>query len=258
MIQKVFSDYFAQKDNFLSKIDARVKMVFIPLLILITISSNQVIVPIMAAVVSLWFLLIIKIPSKIIALRLIFPLIIAFVIVVMQFFFYGTTPLIDFNFFGWHFIGYEEGFLRGILIMSKVIGSVSLIIFLSMTTSINKLFNAARWFKVPQICVEIALLTFRYIFVLLDDALMIRDAQRVRLGYSSFLKGMQSIGTLAGTVVIQSYDQSIAIYESMLLRGYSGEMVNLSSDDRFSMRDGIASGFFVFTAVSFIILNKGL
>lgn len=258
MLHEVFSDYFAQKDNFLSRIDARVKMIFIPLLIVTLVCSNKIIVPIIASIISLGFLLSIKIPLKILLLRLTPPLFIAVAVVVMQIFFFGTTPLIQLNFFGWHLIGYEEGLLRGILIMSKVIGSVSLIIFLSMTTSTNKLFNAARWMKMPQVCVEIAMLTFRYIFVLLDDAVTIRDAQRIRLGYSSFSRSMQSAGMLVGTVVIQSYDQSMAIYESMLLRGYSGEMANLSSDDKFSIRDGIASILFVFMGISFIILNKGL
>ncbi|MEE8423483.1 MAG: cobalt ECF transporter T component CbiQ, partial [Thermodesulfobacteriota bacterium] len=175
-----------------------------------------------------------------------------------QIFFYGTTPAMELNLFGFHLTGYKEGLLRGFLIMAKVIGSVSWIIFLSMTTPVNKILNAAQWFKVPHICVEIFMLTFRYVFVLLEDAMIVRDAQRVRSGYSSFARSLQSIGQLAGTVVIRSYDQSIAIYEAMLLRGYNGRMMNFTYKDRLSIKDGIASILFIFVIVLFFTLNKAL
>lgn len=223
MFNEVFSDYFAQKDNFLTRIDARAKMILVVGLILVVVSSGSVIVPVMAAILSISFLLSIKIPRGIILLRLTIPLTIAVMVVVVQIFYYGTTPIIEWNLFGFHLVGYKEGLLRGFLIMSKVVGSVSLIIFLSMTTSLNKIFNAARWFKVPSVCIEIALLTFRYVFVLLEDAATVRNAQMVRLGYSSFPRSLKSIGTLAGAAVIQAYDQSMATYDAMLLRGYQEE-----------------------------------
>ncbi len=125
-----------------------------------------------------------------------------------------------------------------------------------MTTSVNKLLNAAQWFRVPYIFIEIFMFTFRYIFVLIEDAITVRNAQMLRLGYSSFSKSLQSIGQLAGTVVIRSYDQSIATYEAMLLRGYTGTMMNFTCKERFSTRDGIASALFIFTILALFILNK--
>lgn len=258
MIAEVFSDYFAQQDNFLSRIDARVKTIFVAGLIIMVVSSHIAIVPAIAAVISIGFLLSIKIPPKIILLRLTIPLTIATAVFVTQIFFYGTNPIIELNFFGFHLVGYEEGLFRGFLIMTKVVGAVSLIIFLSMTTSLNKLFNAARWFKIPHICIEITMLTFRYIFVLLDDAVTIRDAQMVRLGYSNLPRSLRSIGNLSGAVVIQAYDQSMATYEAMLLRGYNGKMPNLSSEERLSIKDGAASIFFIFVIALLFILNKVL
>ncbi len=258
MIDEIFSDYFAQKENFLSKIDARVKMAFVTGLIVMLISSRVPLVPIIAAVLSVVSLLSIRIPPKIILFRLTVPLGIATMVFLTQIFFYGTTPMIDLKLFGYHLIGYEEGLLRGFLIMAKVIGAVSLIVFLSMTTPLNKLLNAARWFKIPLIFVEIAMLTFRYIFVLLEDAIIVRDAQKVRLGYSSLARGLQSMGKLAGAVVIQAYDQSIAAYEAMLLRGYDGRIADFACVDKFSVRDGIASILFIFIIALFIVLNTVL
>lgn len=231
-------------------------MVFIVGLILVVVSSKIALVPVIAAVVSISFLLCIRIPPKIILLRLTIPLTIAVVVVVVQVFYYGTSPFIEWNLFGFHLVGYKEGLLRGFLIMAKVLGSVSLIIFLSMTTTLNKVFNAAHWFRIPSVCVEIALLTFRYVFVLLDHAVTIRNAQRVRLGYSSFPRSLQSIGTLAGAVVIQAYDQSMATYDAMLLRGYNGKMLNLSGEERFSTRDGVASIFFILSIILLFTFNK--
>lgn len=256
MLNEVFSDYFAQRENFLSRIDTRVKMVFVIGLILMVVSSRVPLAPIIAAVLSMSFLLSIRIPLKLILLRLTIPLGVAAVILLTQIFFYGTTPIIELNLFGFHLQGYKEGLLHGFLIVAKVIGSVSWIIFLSMTTPVNKLLNAARWFKVPHICIEIFMFTFRYIFVLLEDAITVRNAQKVRLGYSSFTRSLQSIGQLAGAVVIRSYDQSMATYEAMLLRGYNGRMMNFTCNDKFSIKDGIASAIFIFIMAVLFILNK--
>ncbi len=239
MLSEVFSDCFAQKRNYLTEVDARAKMLFVASAIIIVISSHNLYVPLIVFFLSLIFLLGIRIPPRIILLRLAAPMGIAGTIFLAQIFFYGMA----------------EGSTRGFLSFAKVLGGVSSIIFLSMTTPVNKLLNAVRWFKVPNTWVEIAMLSYRYSFVLLEDAMTIRNAQKVRLGYSGLARGLRSFGELMGSTVIRTYDRSIAVYESMVLRGYNGTMRNIVWEERFGIKDAVAVIIFIIILASLLILN---
>ncbi|MBI4335433.1 MAG: cobalt ECF transporter T component CbiQ [Candidatus Omnitrophica bacterium] len=216
MLSEVFSDHFAHRKNYLTEVDIRAKMLLVAAAIIIVVSARHPYVPLIVFFLSLVSLLGIRIPPWIILLRLAAPLSVAGVILVIQIFFYGIA----------------EGLARGFLIMAKVIGATSLVIFLSMTTPVNKLLRGARWFKVPNTWVEIAMLSYRYIFVLLEDAITVRDAQKARLGYSGLARSLRSFGELMGATVIRTYDRSIAVYEAMMLRGYTGTERNIAWEEK--------------------------
>jgi len=110
------------------------------------------------------------------------------------------------------------------LIMSRVIGGVSLILFLSLSTPANRLFLAASWFHLPKIFVELTLLVYRYIFVLIEEVVTIKDAQKVRLGYHGWHQSMRSLGVLGGSLILRAYDRAGRVFEAMSARGYSGTM----------------------------------
>ena len=255
MLNEVFSDYFAQRKNYLTEVDARPKMLFVATVIVMIILSQRLDVPLAVFLLSLVFLLGIRIPPKIILFRLATPLSIAVMIFLIQIFSYGKIILFKWNLFGFNLTGYEEGLYRGFLIMGKVIGAVSLVIFLSMTTSVNKCLSAMRWFKIPNTWIEVALLTYRYIFVLLEDTVTIRDAQKVRLGYSSLARSLRSLGELVGSAVIRAYDHSVAAYEAMVLRGYNGTMRNIAWEEKFKIKDVVAVIIFIVILASLLVLS---
>ena len=222
-IHGITSDTFAQKQNWATRIDPRVKMVFVLLALVINLLSPTVYTPLAVAVFCLAILVFIGVQLKLLAISLIIPLILAATVVVVQMFFFGHSPLFTIHL--WHFeiIGYQEGLTRGFLIMSRVIGGVSLILFLSMSTPVNRLLTAARWFRLSPTFIELSLLVYRYIFVLLEEVISIRSAQRVRLGYSNWNQSMKSLGTLGGSVIVRAYDRAERVFDAMLVRGYTGE-----------------------------------
>lgn len=221
MLNEVFSDSFAHKDNFLTRIDARIKMVFVFGAIITTLFSRAPYPAIIIAFLSLIFLISVRIPPRIILFRLLSPLALLIVILVIQLFFYG-----------------EDGLLRGLLIMGKAIGCVLLVTFLSMTTPLNTLLKAASWFRISKTWIEIALITYRYVFILIEDALTIKDAQKTRLGYSNLSRGLRSLTELTGSIFIRAYDQSFSTYEAMLVRGYSGT-TRISFEETFKLKDAL-------------------
>lgn len=218
------SGYSMHKDSILTAIDARVKMVFSFSAIILCVISSQIYTGIALFFTLMLALIAIRVPFFLIGARMLAPLGIVSVIVVLRVFMHGTTPLFHFELIGFQIIGYAEGLAAGLLIASKVCGAVSAIVFLSLTTPVNKLLHAACYFKVPHTFVELALLSYRYVFVLCEDAITVMNAQRVRLGYTGYLRSLRSFGQLAGAIVIRAYDQSIATYEAMKMRGFTGTM----------------------------------
>ena len=65
---------------------------------------------------------------------------------------------------------------------------------------------------------------WRYLFLLFDDAQVVYAAQKNRLGYAGYRRGLRSFGTLAGALVIKAFDNSQTVTTAMVQRGYDGTM----------------------------------
>lgn len=221
---EVFSDMFAQKKNPVTGIDARVKIVFALLALLVNLLSVNIFAPLGIAVLCLITLISIRIPLRLLMLRLAMPLAMAGVVLVTQLFLNGVTPIFSIDLRLFRLTGYEEGLTRGLLIMSRVIGGVLVLLLFAMSTPVHELFRAARWFRTPRVFVELSLLIYRYIFVLLDEVAVMRSAQRVRLGYRGWRRSMSSATVLGGSLVLRAYDRAERVFEAMLVRGYGGDI----------------------------------
>lgn len=106
----------------------------------------------------------------------------------------------------------------------RVLGSVSCLYFLSLSTPMIDLLNVLRRLKLPKIMVEMMGLVYRFIFVLLDTADTMLIAQNSRLGYRSLSTGYHSLGVLASTLFIRSYKRSNDLFTSLESRGYDGDL----------------------------------
>ncbi|MGC8659876.1 MAG: cobalt ECF transporter T component CbiQ [Desulfomonilaceae bacterium] len=220
----LFLDFFANRENRLTLMDPRTKMIVASSLILAVILSTKVTLPMIVLVLCVSIMLVIGVPFKIVFLRLIAPLSIILALVIIQTFSLNGNGFFSFTLFGQHFVATHEGLWHGVMLASRVLGAVSVMILLGAVTPAHRIFHALRWFKVPDTWVEIALLIYRYTFTLADQTSDISEAQKLRLGYSSVRTTLSSIGVLAGTVITRSIDQAMRTYEAMTLRGYNGAM----------------------------------
>ena len=221
---ELFSDIFAYRDNILTRVDPRVKLVLAILAIVCVILSTCPAFPLAIFAAGLAGMLAIRMPARLILARLAAPLGIVLVVILLQSLFVGSTLLFSISLFGCKIAVMLEGALHGALLGTRVLGAVSVLLLLSSTARAHQIFHALRWFGVPKGWVEVAMLMYRYVFVLLDQAADVMDAQRVRLGYSSLRRSLSSTGVLAGTVMKVAMDQGIRTYEAMELRGYKGYM----------------------------------
>lgn len=233
---ELFSDYFAHATNTFTVIDARIKLVFVLVALALVLIGRSIGVLLLVPFLCTGALMFVKIPARTIVARLTGPLAMAGVILVLQAFLYGDVPFQAFKYAGLNLVMYRDGIDRGILIASRVLAGTSLMIFFSMTTPINKILGALKFFRVPDGWLEVTAFTYRYIFVFIEEAQSIMDAQRLRLGYSCVGTGLKSWGTLIGSLFTRVYDQANATHAAMTLRGYSGKLY-IKLPDRITSQD---------------------
>jgi cobalt/nickel transport system permease protein len=208
----------------LSRLDARVKLLCALALLVMVISGRGFAFPLLVAGLSLTLCRTMGIRPVILAARFAEPLFIAGMVLLLKLFFAGTEPLFSWHLFGVAIVGYKDGLLEGLLIASRIGGAVSLVALLGFSTSFTDLMAALAWLRVPRGFIEVALFAWRYLFVLFDDAQVVYAAQKNRLGYTGYLRGLRSFGTLAGALVIKAFDNSQTITTAMVQRGYDGTM----------------------------------
>jgi cobalt/nickel transport system permease protein len=218
-----FSEQF-KKEHFLTKTDARVKLIVVLALLVMVLSYKGILFPLLTAAASLLICMKMQVPLRVMLLRFSQPMFIALVVLLLKFFFSGEETLFSFNAAGLKIIGHKDGLIEGILITSRIIGGVSLMVVLGFATPFIEFVAALTWMRVPKVFIEIMMFAYRYLFMFLEDATTIYSAQKNRLGYSGIRKGMHSFGVLTGSLVLRGFEQSQKTADAMMQRGYTGDM----------------------------------
>jgi cobalt/nickel transport system permease protein len=120
------------------------------------------------------------------------------------------------------------GLARWIALSAKLVAMISLMLMLLATTPLHDTFKAARALGLPRILVFLMLLTYRYVFLLMDEFARLRIALRVR-GFRNRadLHSYHTIGQVAGTLLVRSHERSDRVGQAMRCRGFDGEFRSL-------------------------------
>lgn len=238
---ELFTDIFTFRDNPLRRIDPRVKFLVALSAILAVVTSRGPLFPALILALSLAGMAFVELPVRFILFRLLAPLGTVFVLVILKSLFDGATPLLGVQLLGWHVVFMKEGFLSGMVLGLRVLGSVSVIILLSSVMASHQIFRTLAWLRVPQGWLEVAMMMYRYTFVLMESVAGVMAAQWVRLGYWGLGRSLKSLGVLSGAVFVQSLKQAQKTHEAMMARGYQGRMP-FGPMPKFLPKDGWALG----------------
>jgi len=63
---------------------------------------------------------------------------------------------------------------------------------------------------------------YRYIFVIHDEATRLKQAHDSRYFGGGLLLNIKTVGYMAGSLFVRSYERAERIYNAMLARGYDG------------------------------------
>lgn len=246
---ELFAEYF-KKDHFLLKLDARVKILLSLAILVMVLSYKGFTLPLL--ITSLCFLLSMwmRIPLKFFLLRFSEPVFIAGMIILLKLFFSGKELLFTVDILNINISGYRDGFIDGLMIAGRIIAATSIVTLMVFSMPFTEFIAGLSWFKVPKGFIEILMFAYRYIFVLFEDAMVIYNAQKNRLGYSSIRRGLSSFAILAGSLMLRAFEHSHNITVSMIQRGYEGNIPVLKQRP-FKLSEIIGSAL-VITAVGIV------
>ncbi|MDD2671316.1 MAG: cobalt ECF transporter T component CbiQ [Syntrophales bacterium] len=222
---ELFLDIFAYRDNFWTRMDPGAKLAMALSAIAVILLSSRAVLPLSVFCLCFACMLWIGVPVRLIAVRLTAPMGIVAVLALLKAFLPappGSSVLWSGTLYGWKLAATHEGLREGLLIGAKVLGAVGAMLFLSTVTPAHRIFHVLRRFRIPQGWIEVAMLMYRFTFVLVEHASEGSAAQRLRLGYSGIRRSVSSAGMLAGSVILRSFDQARSTHDAMVLRGYKG------------------------------------
>ena len=211
-------DDLAREDRFLNRIDPFVKLFLTVLFIALTVSFGKYDLSglIVMAVYPVFVFNIsgLSFKAALRRLRIVLPFICLFGIL---------NPIFDRQimlYIGG--VGISGGVISMLTMMIKASLAVLASYLLIAATPMEEICAALRRIRIPQVIVTEIMLIYRYITVLLTEA------HRVTQAYEMRAPGQKGVafkvwGPLLGQLLLRTVDRAGVVYESMQMRGFSGE-----------------------------------
>ncbi|WFN35624.1 cobalt ECF transporter T component CbiQ [Methanogenium sp. S4BF] len=204
--------------------------------ILISVSSESFLTPLVIAVsISLITVVFGGIHPRMYLRLLFIPLGFALLSVLVILFVRNSGEILfSCSVFGWLTLTVTTGSINeGTLILSRIFGGMCALFFISLSTPVTEIFTLAKKCRLPEFLTELAMLIYRFIFILMEQAEMIYRAQVMRLGYMRRKGAAESFGCMAGTLFIHSLESGEAVIAAMDCRCYTGRYASLGEQGVF-------------------------
>lgn len=140
----------------------------------------------------------------------------------------------------------SAGVLSFVSIILKFVLTVSTTLLLIATTSFPGVSHALRRLGCPSLFVSQLLFLYRYLFVLMEEAMRIVGARDLR-SFGGRGTGLKVFSRIVGILLIRTVDRAERIYRAMLSRGFEGDLPTLK-------RSRIGVGDVIFVAATTALL----
>lgn len=139
-----------------------------------------------------------------------------------------ATGLVSVGAFGGYFVLTPENQAMSRLVLSRAMGAVSCLYFLSLSTPMPELLAVLDKAHVPGILIDLAVLIYRYIFLMLETYRDMKAAAESRLGFVGLKSSLKTTGQIYGSLLGRSFRRANTCFDAMESRGYSGGIRFLS------------------------------
>lgn len=226
----------SQSPGFLQRTDARIKLLSVLLLTLLSAFTTSTTVLAFLFLNALALSIVSRIPLKRYLLRLtVFPFF-SFIIVLPQAFIMPGRTLI--SFFGLHVS--LEGVSYVVMFTLRVATALSFISLLTLTTSFSSVISSLRWFRVPSVFVDLLATTHRYMLLLLNELNCLLLAYESRTLHGPNLRELwRNGGRVLGAFLVRTVERGENVQMAAFSRGYNGTIRAYLPKPRFTTREAL-------------------
>lgn len=215
-------DDIASGDSIIHNLNGPVKLISAIIIIVFTVFSQQIIVPIIMEIFLLLILYLSKVSIKDAFKRIVLLLPFGGAIIIFQPFIHPGNVLWAYS---WIQIT-DTGLNWAILLFGRLITSLTAIVLLSSTSPMQEIVASFRKLKMPKELAMILSITVRFLFVFIDELTTIRNAQKSRnFNIHSKLVPyrwiVRQVGYTIAMMFLKSYEQGERVHKSMVSRGFS-------------------------------------
>jgi cobalt/nickel transport system permease protein len=210
------------------------------LLLFILIVKAPLVALIAFIVMSTFTVVIARIPLSYYMKLLVLPLFFLFsgIVTILISFADGHTVISDViwstHIGNWQICISKESLKRVVNLVFVVLSSVSCLYFLILTTPLTDILDVLRKLKLPPLFIELITLTYRFIFVFLEESINMYQAQSSRLGYTTIRQGIKSLGLLISVLFLKVFERTKQLSIAMNSRGYEDEILFFYQSYRYS------------------------
>jgi cobalt/nickel transport system permease protein len=220
-----FLDRYSDRDSFFHRLDPRTKLAAVFLFILAVALTAPTMWPVFVAYFLIIAALIVlsRVPILYVLKRSLVIIPFVLLIAVFSAFFREGEVAGSFNIWVWRVSVTYSGLQVLWTVLAKAWLSILGLILLTSTTPIADLLKALEQLRLPRVMVMILSFMYRYIFVLNDEVMRMKQARDSRNFGGRRLWQIKTIGNMTGTLFIRSYERGERVYAAMLSRGYDGQ-----------------------------------
>lgn len=150
----------------------------------------------------------------------------------------------------WQIYISKESLQKAVNLVFVVLSSMSCLYFLTLTTPLTTILDVLRKLKVPLLLIDLIALTYRFIFVFLEESVNIYQAQSSRLGYITIRQGMKSLGQLISMLFLKVFQRTAQLSIAMNSRCYKEDMFVFDQSYRCSPANWVViTGIFIGMAI---------
>jgi len=117
-----------------------------------------------------------------------------------------------------------EGFQKAALFAIRIWICVSTLNLLILTTKFTQIIQAMNKLRIPRIFTTMTAMTYRFIFLFIDEAyrmIVAKESRTVRT--ESRLQSLKAITNMFSTLFVRAYEKGERVYFAMLARGFDTE-----------------------------------
>jgi cobalt/nickel transport system permease protein len=208
-------EILADRDTFIHRLNPITKIITTMVYIIVVVSCGQLQWPLLLTlfIYPYFMMLLAEIPYRTLGKRVLRTLPFIIFLGIFQPFL-NTEP--------YHLYGnivVREGVVSLMTLVLKCILTVSAVLILTATTSIQDLGAGLRNLRIPDLFVTQVELLYRYISVLGEEIGNVFNAYHLRAGRRRGVS-IQHSGTFLASILLRSYERSKRIYDAMCCKGY--------------------------------------